>query len=68
MYIYVRGAGIATKFVAHLEASISTRLAGSPSKHLLQCATWPVLLSAGREPARTLIVVADAIGVLIKIP
>ena len=31
----------------YLEASISTRLAGNPSRHLTQCATWPALLRAG---------------------
>lgn len=32
-----------------LEASISTRLAGSPSRHLTQCAAWPALLRAGNR-------------------
>jgi hypothetical protein len=33
----------------YLEASISTKLAGKPSTHLTQCATWPVLLRAGNR-------------------
>ena len=33
----------------YLEASISTRLAGNPSRHLTQCATWPALLRAGNR-------------------
>ena len=36
---------------AYLEASTSTRLAGSPSRHLLLNATWLTLLSAGRDSA-----------------
>ena len=42
----------------YLEASISTRLAGSPSRHRLQSATWLALLSAGREPSA-----ADAVAI-----
>jgi len=33
----------------YLEASISTKLAGNPARHLTQCATWPALLRAGNR-------------------
>ena len=43
------GIVILLAFWLYLDASISTRLPGSPSMHRLQAATWPARLSAGRE-------------------
>ena len=45
------GIVILLTFWLYLDASISTRLPGSPSMHRLQAATWPARLSAGRESA-----------------
>jgi hypothetical protein len=43
------GEGIWEERETYLEESISTRLAGNPSRHLTQCATWPALLRAGNR-------------------